>query len=149
MTWYLADLVIEFCIANEPRNVVHINTCLVQADTPHRAYERALALGTGDETSYENTDGNIVRVRFRGIHALFEIYEDLEDGAELIYSETIGMAEPDLQALLLSREELAIFQPRIPPSRTAPNYMPRSVVEQLSEAGYNLDDMYRSDTRED
>jgi hypothetical protein len=32
--WYLADIVLEHIIAGDPRNVVHINTHLVEAGSP-------------------------------------------------------------------------------------------------------------------
>ena len=50
----------------DPRNVVHVNTLLIEADSPERAYKKARALGREAETVYENSDGKDVRVIFRG-----------------------------------------------------------------------------------
>ncbi len=43
--WYLADIVIEHRITNEPQNVLHINTTLIQASSPEEAYAHAQTLG--------------------------------------------------------------------------------------------------------
>jgi hypothetical protein len=45
--WYLADVVLEHTIEGDPRNVVHVNMHLIEADSPEQAYEKAVALGRG------------------------------------------------------------------------------------------------------
>jgi len=35
--WYLADIVLEIIIEDDPRNVVHVNTHLVEAESPEQA----------------------------------------------------------------------------------------------------------------
>jgi hypothetical protein len=34
--WYVTDLILEFTIEGDDRNVVHINTHLIEADSPVR-----------------------------------------------------------------------------------------------------------------
>jgi hypothetical protein len=81
--WYLAGLVLEHTVEGDPRNVVHVNTHLIEADSPDEAYQKANALGRAGELEYANSDGKQVRVAFRGLRDLDVIHEDLEDGAEL------------------------------------------------------------------
>lgn len=140
--WYLADIVIEHRITNEPQNVIHINTSLIQASSPEEAYAHAQTLGHEMEETYENTDGDLVTVIFRGLQNLLVIYDDLEHGAELAYSKKFGLSEAAVQALLTAKSELAVFRPRIPPSRSKPNYMPKSVMDRLKEAGFDETELF-------
>lgn len=142
--WYLADIVIEHRITNEPHNVIHINTMLIQASSPENAYACAQTLGHELEQTYENTDGERVTVIFRGLQNLLVIYDDVEHGAELAYSEKIGLSEADIQAMLAPKSELAVFQPWTPPSRAKPNYMPKSVMDRLNAAGFDETELFES-----
>ncbi len=120
--WYLADVVLEHRIAGAP-NVVHVNTHLVEAGSPDEAYEKALALGRGAEREYENTDGGRVQVLFRGLRELNVVHEPLEDGAELMYAEEVGVPEERLRGWCRPRERLGVFAP-IEDKGGAPNYLP-------------------------
>lgn len=140
--WYLADIVIEHRIANESRNVIHINTILIRASSPEEAYAHAQVLGREMEHTYENTDGNLVTVIFRGLHNLLVIYEDLDHGAEIFYSEKIDLSEDAVQALLAAKSTLAVFQSRTPPSKSKPNYMPKSVMDRLEAAGFDEAELF-------
>jgi hypothetical protein len=142
--WYLADMVIEHRIANEPQNIIHINTTLIQASSPEDAYAHAQTLGREMEDTYENTDGDWVTVIFRGLHNLLFIYENLEHGAELAYSEKVGLSEADVQALLAAKSELAVFRPQTQLSSSKPNYIPKSVMDRLQEAGFDETEPFES-----
>jgi hypothetical protein len=89
--WYLAGLVLEHTIEGDPRNVVHVNTHLIEAGSPEEAYRKANALGRASELAYANTEGKQVRVAFRGLRDLDVIHDNLEDGAELFYEERVGI----------------------------------------------------------
>src|ERR1700733_1608368 len=121
--WYLAEIVQQITVEDDPRNVIHTNLVLVRADSPNEAYDKAVELGVAGDTSYENTDGKMVAIRFLGLHQLNVIYDDLTHGAELDYTEDLGMDEPTIQRWLCPKEELRVFRP-ITPS-TAPNYRSR------------------------
>ena len=88
--WFLADLVLEHIVEGESRNVVHINTHLVAAESPEKAYEKAVGLGRLSEQVFFNTESKDVRVVFRGLRGLDMIHNPLQDGAEIAYSESIG-----------------------------------------------------------
>ncbi|HJT76581.1 MAG TPA: DUF4288 domain-containing protein [Gemmataceae bacterium] len=128
--WYLADVILEHQIEDDPRNVVHTNTHLIEAGSPDEAYEKALALGRSNAMDYVNADGKQVRVRFRGLRQLNVIHDDLEDSAELTYEEAVAVPEEQLRRWITPREELNVFAP-ITEKADVPNYMPQSVVKML------------------
>jgi hypothetical protein len=129
--WYLAEIVEQITVEGDPRNVVHTNLVLVRADSPEEAYQKAIELGAAGEQSYENPDGKGVTFRFRGLHDLSVIHDELEHGAELIYSEDPDLDEAAIRAWVNPKEELGVFLP-ITPS-TGPDYRAREIVEKLYE----------------
>src|SRR5262249_20055632 len=140
--WYVADVVLEHRIDGDPENVVHVNTHLVEAGSPDEAYEKALALGRAREHEYENTDGRAVRVGFRGLRELNVVHEPLEDGAEIMYTEDVGVPEDRLRGWITPKEQLGVFAP-IEPKR-GPNYMPESVMQMLEAEGFSREDVMGS-----
>ena len=136
--WFLADLVLEFRIQDDARNVIHINTLLIRAKTPERAYLRATKLGRKAEKEYENSDGKTVRVIFRGLQDLKVIYEKLKHGAEIMYDERTALTERQVAKLVSSKEELGVFEYRKKPTRDEPNYMPKNIMDALRAAGFGV-----------
>jgi hypothetical protein len=126
--WYLADIVMETTVQGDSRNVVHVNTTLVRADSPSEAYDCAQKLGEQGETSYENSRGKMVATRFRGLRSLDVIHDELEHGAELSYSERIAVPEEEVKELIAPRERLGVFRP-IRPSQ-GPDYSSKEVLEE-------------------
>ena len=127
--WYLAEIVQQITVEGDSRNVVHTNLVLVRADSPEDAYEKAIELGTAGDRSYENPDGKHVTFRFRGLHDLNVIHNELKHGAELGYSENTDLDESAIREWVTPKEELGIFLP-ITPS-TGPDYRSRDVVEDI------------------
>lgn len=109
--WYLAEIVQELTVADDPRNVVWRNLTLVYADSPDDAYEQALRLGLLGDTEYLNPAGKLVTIRFRGLSFLDVIHDPLEHGAELTFQSNVGVTADDLKKLLLSKEQLELFRP--------------------------------------
>lgn len=111
--WYLADLVIEINVEDDPRRVVHVNTVLVHANSPEAAHREALLLGQRQNDSYLNSKGKRVEFRFAGLKALDVIHEPLEHGAELYFSEYVGPHADEQLANVSMKESLAVFsEPR-------------------------------------
>ena len=110
--WFIADLVVELKIASGivNDNVIHINIVLVEAQSAEEAYTRALVLGQNYEMTYDNTDGNRVEVRFRGLRDLNVIHDELEHGAELTYERRQGLQDDEIQALVRPKQDLAVFR---------------------------------------
>ena len=138
--WYLADVVLEHTVDGDPCNVVHVNLLLIEADSPERAYEKAIALGQGSEQTFANPEGREVRVTSRGLRDLNMIHDELEDGAELAYEESTCVPEERLSTWLRAREQLSVFGER-QAKRELPNYMPGSVMKSLEEAGFSREDI--------
>ena len=138
--WYLADVVLEHVIEGERRNLVHVNTHLVEAASPGEAYKKANKLGREHQLRYLNTDGMRVRMKFRGLRELNVIHDDLEDGAELSYEEAVAVSESKLKRWVRPKKELGVFAPRRP-RRGGPNYMPLTIMRQLEAAGFSRADV--------
>jgi Domain of unknown function (DUF4288) len=135
--WYLADIVEEIRVEGDPRNVVHTNLVLVQADSPEEAYEKAVQLGFQGEQCYENPEGKKVTCRYRGLRDLNVIHDELQHGAELTYEEQVDVSEPDIQRWIPSKEELGVFAP-VRRSQ-APDYASGEVLRELRAKFPNLD----------
>jgi hypothetical protein len=142
--WFLAEIIEEIKVEDEPQNVVHINTVLVGATTAEEAYSRAMELGRESQHSYENTEGKLVTVTFRGLHDLNVIHDELEHGAELIYEQNIGVDENEIKKMVSAKEQLGVFRPR-KPTLTPNYYMPGDIAEELKRAGYTPEWLEGSD----
>lgn len=140
--WYYADLVMEITVEGDPRNVVHVNTCLIEADSPEQAYEKANALGRDSEYEDVNPLGKKVHVVFRGLGEFDVIHDPLEDGAELFYSETVGLSEDELRQWVTPKDKLNAF--RSPTFKGhVPNYSSEWLIQTLESAGLDCDAMRR------
>lgn len=124
--WYLAEIVEQITVEGDPRNVIHTDLVLVRADSPEDAYQKALELGIAGDQSYENPDGKRVTCHFRGLHDLNVIHDELEHGAELIYSEDLDLDESAIREWVAPKEKLGVFLPINP--KTGANYASRDVV---------------------
>jgi hypothetical protein len=130
--WYIAEVILEFVIERDSRNVVHTTTHLIEADSPALAYRKAVALGKQARLRYVNTDGKRVHIRYRGLRELNVIHENLEDGAELCFEEMVGLAESKLRRWITPKRALGVFAP-MQPQPDRPNYLPRSVMRMLEK----------------
>ena len=119
----------KITVSGDPRTVVHQDLTLILARTPQEAYEKALKLGKEGEAAYKNPGGDAVNIFFEGISDLTEICEELEDGSELAYRETVGMPEEEIRALIRPRDSLPAF---LAPGRTdGPDYASGEIVEEV------------------
>ena len=130
--WYLADIVEHITVAGDKRSVVHTNMVLVRADSPEDAYEEAVKLGKEAELTYENSAGKRVECRFRGLHDLNVIHDELVHGAEIGYSKEIGMKESAIKAWVTPKRKLGIFRPIQKPS--GPDYADGEIVRKVADA---------------
>lgn len=126
--WYLADLILEIRVEDDPRSVVHVNTLLVNASSPNEAYDKALQLGEQQVVEpYLNPQGKKVESRFVGLKELSVIYEKLEHGAELFFVERAGLSSEDVFAMTQRKEDLSVFAD-IEPS-TGPDYSSGQITD--------------------
>jgi hypothetical protein len=129
--WYITELIEEIIVEGDKRNVVHKNLILVRATSPEQAYDRACELGKQNEMVFHNPAGAKISIRFRGIAYLDVVHDELEDGAELLFAELVGVPEVDILKLLVPRDRLTVFQPV---ERSAvPDYSCKEIVEEANE----------------
>jgi hypothetical protein len=126
--WYVAEIVERIRVEGDPRAVVHVNFCLVEAADASTPYSKACALGRTHEMEYRNPVGKRVVIKFLGLRELNVVHDLLEDGAELLYSEYIGLSDSESRALVRPRSRLAPFRPRRP--SPGPNYGDRDILAQ-------------------
>ena len=131
--WYIAELVMECQIEQEPRNVVHVNIVLVRADSPQEAFEKAEQLGKESEDSYLNHNNQQATWYYRGLRDLNVIYDDLEHGAELMFEEEIGVSEDEVQDMLREKSELNVFREWKPRDSSEPNYGCKEILEEVKK----------------
>jgi hypothetical protein len=110
--WYVAELVQELTVVDDPRNMIWRNLTLVRADSPDLAYERPLSLGREGDTEYFNR--KLVRIHFRRISSLSVIHGELEDGAELAFESQVDVSQQHIAGLPHSKEDLSVFRPQSP-----------------------------------
>jgi hypothetical protein len=110
MEWFLAELIQQFTFVDGSYSI-WVNTVLVKATSVEQAYEKALGFGEAyNSLTSTDEDGDEVKVTFRGLRDLYLIYDKLEDGAELIYTEFEEIAEEEIAAMVTPKEKLAAFQ---------------------------------------
>ena len=63
------------------------NHHLIKADSPEKAFDKAVKLGKEAEYKFTNTDKVEMEWIFVGIGELLPIYEDIEDGAEIMWND--------------------------------------------------------------
>ena len=129
--WYIAELVMECKIEEEPRNVVHVNITLVRADSPQSAFEKAEQLGKESETSYLNHKNQQATWYYRGLRDLNVIHDDLEHGAELMFEEEIGIPEDEVQDMLTTKSEINVFRKQNPRDSSEPNYACKEIMGEV------------------
>jgi len=107
--WYIAEI-LEECVSKKPdetNNVVWGNYHLIQAKSISEAYEKAVKIGKEGEFEFTNENNKEMRWVFLGIGELLPIYEDIEDGAEIMWTNYGALSKREIHKILSSKE--AIF----------------------------------------
>lgn len=129
--WYIAELVMECRIEGELRNVVHVNIVLVRADSPEEAFEKAEQLGRAGEDSYLNSTNQKTIWIYRGLRGLNVIHDELEDGAELMFEEKIGVSEAAVQNMITPKTQLNVFCTDELGDVSKPDYGCKEIMEKV------------------
>ncbi len=114
--WYIAGILLRFEVVNEQKTnlesrcIAWENQHLVKAKNPEQAYKKALKIGQESESEYVNTDGENVKWIFEGLTTLVPVYEELEDGAEIIWIEHENKAIKTIKKRVKTKEHLEAFQ---------------------------------------
>jgi hypothetical protein len=116
VNWYVASVLIRF--ETEEENLENLNRrCLawenyhiIKANSPDEAYKKAIKLGKSQVQKYKNSDGANVQWIFEGLTMLVPIYEELNDGAEIGWTEHENKAVKTIKNLVKPKEKLEVFQ---------------------------------------
>ena len=87
------------------RCLVWENTRLIRAKNRREAYQKALRLGRAGHPSKTN-DGEW---RFAGISMLLPVYDDVEDGAEIMWVDRGLLTVSKIRKLTKAKHELPVF----------------------------------------
>ena len=93
--WYVARYLLRFVELQDPNNedlekrfLVWENTVLVRANNLDEAYEKTRGIAEEHTEPYKGgAEGVPVRWVYEGVSELLPIYEEIADGAEIMFSE--------------------------------------------------------------
>lgn len=110
--WYIVEI-IEKCepvIRNENQDLRRVSTWgnfhIVKAETPKIAYEKAVKIGKDAEFKFINSDKVEMEWIFVGIGNLIPIYEDIQDGSEIMWEDYGFISNRRAERFALSEKEL-------------------------------------------
>jgi hypothetical protein len=92
-------------ITDESRCQVWENTRLIRARNRDEAFRKAMRLGQAGCPS-QTKDGEW---RFAGISMLLPVYEEVEDGAEILWVDRGKMSVRGIKKLVKSKREFSVF----------------------------------------
>ncbi|MGB8772166.1 MAG: DUF4288 domain-containing protein [Candidatus Korobacteraceae bacterium] len=128
--WHIAELVLKITVEGDERNLVQKNLMLIKANSPADAYDKAIILGNEHAMSYQNPHGKQVHIQFIGLSRLNAVYDRLEDGAELLYEEYVGVSDEQIRELVVPKHLLEPFR-NVESSR--PDYSSAEVLREASK----------------
>src|SRR5262245_28071302 len=112
--WYVASYVIRFVETSEAGNDnperlfdAWENTVIVKASDFDEAHSKVLQAAAKETNPYKGgPEGVEVKWEFLGLTELLPIYEELEDGSEIMYQEHKATPLNQLQAMVKSKADL-------------------------------------------
>jgi len=129
MNWYLTSVLLYRGAGSRPTYAVQRCHHLITASNHHGAYDKCVALGNRLATK---------EWRLRGIGDLLLIYEPLEDGAELLWSE-VEMTPIELQREVQERGEMRAFSGGAERERGSGWYIGTVVLNEVHDEGSHGD----------
>ena len=110
--WYIVEIIekcepIERNEKQELRRVITWgNHHLIKASSPEKAFDKAVKIGKEGEYKFLNSDNLEMEWIFVGIGELLPIYEDIEDGAELMWNDYGNISNRRTMRMPYKKEEL-------------------------------------------
>jgi hypothetical protein len=114
--WYVAGVLLRIEVGeidegNENRRCdAWENHVLIKASSPKEAFKRAVDEGKSEEAEYLNEAQEKVRFTFEGLTTLVPIYDELEDGSEILWTEYENKAAKTIRRWAKKKEDLEVFQ---------------------------------------
>jgi hypothetical protein len=110
---YLERLEYEDEDENNPgrRCIAWENTIILKAKDREAAYRKAEKIGRlgNDLEAYQTIDGRKAIWKYEGLTSLLPIYEELEDGAEIIWRAHANRTVKKIQSWVKSKDKLETF----------------------------------------
>jgi uncharacterized protein DUF4288 len=118
--WWIASYLERFEYYDDKRDnpnrrcLAWENTILVKARNRDQAWRKAIAKGREGEGSeaWDAATGRKGAWHFEGLTSLLPVYEELEDGAEILWREHAGRTVRTIRSLVKKRAELEAFDDR-------------------------------------
>jgi Domain of unknown function (DUF4288) len=85
------------------------NTVLIQAANRDEAYSKLLIIAKTMTSEFENELGRKGHWVFEGLTSLLPVYEELNDGAEILWIEHKNKSIGKIKSLIKKKEELEAF----------------------------------------
>ena len=114
--WYIATYVERFEWEGENRSnlkrrcTAWRNAILVRARTPEEAYRRSIRLAKLGDTPWHDAKGRKGRLFFEGLTNILPIYDELKDGAELIWWKHHNVTVGSVKKMVRSKKHLEVFR---------------------------------------
>ena len=111
--WYLCSYICRFLEVDDAKQdnldqefKCWENTVLIKAESPIEAFEKTESIGLEHAEPYKGGDGGVlVQWKYEGVSNILPIYEEIEDGAELIWTEHEAVKLSKLKDMLLPNSD--------------------------------------------
>jgi hypothetical protein len=117
--WWIASYIERFelkrrrALAPSSKHLAYENTILIKATSREIAYRKALAIGRKNcwpkWTLWGKPPGKMGRWVFEGLTSLLPVYEKLQDGAEISWTDLRGATLGSIRRRVKSKSELEVF----------------------------------------
>ena len=110
--WFLVEMIVKIepldndTFRESRRVTTWGNYYLFNAKTPLQAYNKGMRDGKYNNHTYKDQDGTIMKVEFIGIGDLLPVYENIEDGAEILWHDYGKISARRSIGLVKTKEEL-------------------------------------------
>ena len=111
--WFLADIVERAEMVGDDKTnpnrrcLTWTNAVLIHAISIDEAYDKAIKIGRKNyATRYKAASGKICNWKVLGLSSLTPIYEDIEDGAEIGFTDEGSIAAKTSERMIKSKKEI-------------------------------------------
>jgi hypothetical protein len=118
--WWIASYVVRFewkdgsATKARGKHLAHENTILIRAKDRDQAFKKANAVGRLSSHKswrrYGDPPGKLGRWVFEGLASLLPVYEQLTDGAEILWVEHGGLSLANIKRLVKKKSQLEAFK---------------------------------------
>ena len=117
VNWYVARILLRFEFYDEDKSNLNRrclaweNQILIKADSPSEAYKKAIRQGKLESSEMWTADEKRKdKFHFEGLTGLVAIYEELEDGSEITWTEYENRTVKKVKNWVLPKDKLEVFK---------------------------------------